>query len=164
MSRLAASRKRSTRNTVSGSAFDRRTNQSGVPSSRSICGRAAVINRATSEPSPCFALKETTTAGVDIFGLQFRFGGDSDFRLSDSRWEFLGLEVASLPLFMQISPFRFRLFSCALLLQESMGASRPASLVWWIFSGSHRRQFWEERRMPHGRSSPQAPTVGPGRV
>src|SRR5258706_12451023 len=95
MSRSAASRNRSTKNTISGSVFDCSTDQSGVPLSRSTCGRAAAINRATSEPSPCFALKAITPATVDIFSLQFSLA-ELTYRHSDTRREFIGLEVASL--------------------------------------------------------------------
>src|SRR5882762_6690276 len=95
MSRSAASRNRSTKNMISGSAFDCRTCQSGVPLSRSTCGRAAAINRATWKPSPCFALKEITPATVDICSLQFRLG-ELTYCLSDTRREFIRLEVASL--------------------------------------------------------------------
>jgi hypothetical protein len=51
-SRPCAPAKRSTRNTESGSAFDRSTSQSGVSDSFWTCGRAAAISRATSPPCP----------------------------------------------------------------------------------------------------------------
>src|SRR5258708_5475300 len=123
--------------------------------------------RKSSGNQPCdfgtftlFCFERDNNSNSRHFGSPISIRRGSAYRLFNTRPEFIGLEVARLPLFMQLSPFPPRLSSCALLSQESMGVSGLASLGWWTFSGWLRRQFLEEQRMTHGRSSPQVPTGG----